>query len=317
MNRKLPVPAVVPFISLDAPGDDVWHWGDPASPEFVRGSALDFCLLVTQRRNLADTGLRYSQRLGPRVAVDRAVLRRAAGRCTRSGRAQGGPRVCMSGLPLTLALREPIEEALTRLREGSAEQCLSDHAFSNLYLFREAHDYRYLPGDWPCISGRAYDGVRHLMPLFALQDAPLDVLRGLLEGHDCLYPIAQRHAEGLSPSQFRQWSSADDADYLFAASQFTDYPGRALARKRNQVRQLLATCVPRSVSFGVEAAEAARQVLRGWMAQKGKAPGEADESACLEAIARRRPSASKASSISRTTSRWASCWRRSFSRVFS
>jgi len=192
----------------------------------------------------------------------------------------------MSGLPLTLALREPIEEALTRLREGSAEQCLSDHAFSNLYLFREAHDYRYLPGDWPCISGRAYDGVRHRMPLFALQDAPLDVLRGLLEGHDCLYPIAQRHAEGLSPSRFRQWSSADDADYLFAASQFTDYPGRALARKRNQVRQLLATCVPRSVSFGVEAAEAARQVLRGWMAQKGKAPGEADESACLEAIAK-------------------------------
>ena len=61
VNRKLPVPAVVPFISLVAPGGDSWHWGDPASPEFVRGSALDFCLLVTQRRNLADTGLRYSQ----------------------------------------------------------------------------------------------------------------------------------------------------------------------------------------------------------------------------------------------------------------
>jgi hypothetical protein len=191
----------------------------------------------------------------------------------------------MSGLPLTLALREPIEAALTRLREGSAEQCLSDHAFSNLYLFRDAHDYRYLPGDWPCISGRAYDGTRHLMPLFAVQDAPLDVLRQLLEGHDCLYPIAQRHAEMLPPSQFRPWSSADDADYLFEARQFIDYPGRALARKRNQVRQLLATCVPRSVLFGVEAADAARQVLRGWMAQKGKAHGEADETACIEAIA--------------------------------
>jgi hypothetical protein len=191
----------------------------------------------------------------------------------------------MSGLPLTLALREPIEAALTRLRGGSAEQCLSDHAFSNLYLFRDAHDYRYLPGDWPCISGRAYDGTRHLMPLFAVQDAPLDVLRQLLEGHDCLYPIAQRHAEMLPPSQFRPWSSADDADYLFEARQFIDYPGRALARKRNQVRQLLATCVPRSVLFGVEAADAARQVLRGWMAQKGKAHGEADETACIEAIA--------------------------------
>lgn len=191
----------------------------------------------------------------------------------------------MSGLPLTLALQRPIEAALARLREGSSERCLSDHAFSNLYLFRKAHDYRFLPGDWPCISGRAYDGARHLMPLFALHAAPPEVLRKLLEGHDCLYPIAQHHAERLSPSQFRQWRSADDADYLFEARQFTDYPGRALARKRNQVRQLLATCVPRSVSFGVEMAEAARQVLRGWMAQKGKAQGEADESACLEAIA--------------------------------
>lgn len=60
VNRKLPVPAVVPFIEIDAPDGESWRWGDPASPEFVRGSALDFCLLVTQRRNLADTGLRYS-----------------------------------------------------------------------------------------------------------------------------------------------------------------------------------------------------------------------------------------------------------------
>ncbi|MDM0030590.1 phosphatidylglycerol lysyltransferase domain-containing protein [Variovorax sp. J22P271] len=191
----------------------------------------------------------------------------------------------MSGVPLTLALQVPIEAALVRLREGSAEQCLSDHAFSNLYLFRDAHDYRYLPGDWPCISGRAYDGTRHLMPLFGLHEAPLDVLRRLLDGHDCLYPIAQRDAERLSPSQFRLWSSADDADYLFEAGQFSDFPGRALARKRNQVRQLLAACAPRCMSFGVETADAARQVLRGWMAQKGKAHGEADESACLEAIA--------------------------------
>ena len=43
--------------------------------------------------------------------------------------------------------------------------------------------------------------------------------------------------------------------------------------------------MPRSVSFGMEAADAARQVLQGWMAQKGKAHGEADETACIEAMA--------------------------------
>lgn len=58
VNRKLAVPDVVPYVELTAPGGgDAWTWGDPASPEQVRGTALDFCLLVTQRRNLADTAL--------------------------------------------------------------------------------------------------------------------------------------------------------------------------------------------------------------------------------------------------------------------
>ena len=43
--------------ALTAPGGETWTWGDPASPDRVEGSALDFCLVVTQRRLLADTEL--------------------------------------------------------------------------------------------------------------------------------------------------------------------------------------------------------------------------------------------------------------------
>lgn len=189
------------------------------------------------------------------------------------------------GLPLTLDLQPPIDEALARLRAGSGERCLSDHAFSNLYLFRDAHDYRFLPGDWPCISGRAYDGTRHLMPLFAPAAAPNDVLRALLEGHACLYPLSARHADALPSEHFTLSSEDADADYLYTAQQFADYPGRALARKRHQMRQLLTRCTPVSRSFDADGADAAREVLRGWMVQKAKTAGEADETPCLEAIA--------------------------------
>ncbi|SCK25899.1 hypothetical protein VAR608DRAFT_2100 [Variovorax sp. HW608] len=191
----------------------------------------------------------------------------------------------MTGLPLALEMQAPIEAALSRLREGSAEQCLSDRTFSNLYLFRDAHDYRYLPGEWPCISGRTYDGVRHLMPLFSPADAPVDVLRELLRGHDCLYPLARCDAQRLPPGLFSQTDSPDDADYLYAARQFTDYPGRALAHKRSQIRQLLGAHRLHAKPFDESHCTAAQEVLQGWMRQKGKSAGEADEQACIEAIA--------------------------------
>ena len=47
------------FVELGAPSGTTWTWGDPAASgeNAVRGPALDFCLVVTQRRNIADTAL--------------------------------------------------------------------------------------------------------------------------------------------------------------------------------------------------------------------------------------------------------------------
>lgn len=59
VNRRLDVPPVVPWVSLSGPGGEQWTWGEPSATDFVSGSAEEFCLVVTQRRNVADTGLRY------------------------------------------------------------------------------------------------------------------------------------------------------------------------------------------------------------------------------------------------------------------
>jgi len=188
------------------------------------------------------------------------------------------------GGPIDFGLQPRIEAALALLREGSAEQCLSDFAFSNLYLFRAAHAYRFVDGEWPGIAGHAYDGTRHLMPLFAPAQAPPEALARLIEAHGCLYPVMARHAAALPADRFGATASADDADYLYRADSFVDYAGRPLAKKRNQVRQFLAQHVPSSRPFEPGLADAARSVLQGWFAHKGKARGEADDDACLEAI---------------------------------
>ena len=44
-------------VELCAPSGDQWTWGPPAVADRVTGQALDFCLVVTQRRHVLDTGL--------------------------------------------------------------------------------------------------------------------------------------------------------------------------------------------------------------------------------------------------------------------
>ncbi|TDP91907.1 TIGR03084 family metal-binding protein [Labedaea rhizosphaerae] len=55
--RGKPVPDTDVFVELTAPDGDRWTWGDPGATERVHGPALDFCLVVTQRRHRADTAL--------------------------------------------------------------------------------------------------------------------------------------------------------------------------------------------------------------------------------------------------------------------
>ena len=54
--NSLPLPEAPVYVALTAPDGSTWEWGEPAA-DSVRGDALDFCLVVTQRRHVADTAL--------------------------------------------------------------------------------------------------------------------------------------------------------------------------------------------------------------------------------------------------------------------
>ena len=57
VNRKLEIPGPPPYVRLVAPSGEIWEWNEPSEQEFVRGDAADFCHVVTQGRNVADTAL--------------------------------------------------------------------------------------------------------------------------------------------------------------------------------------------------------------------------------------------------------------------
>ncbi|MCX6400027.1 MAG: maleylpyruvate isomerase family mycothiol-dependent enzyme, partial [Propionibacteriales bacterium] len=66
--RGLERPTSGIFVELAAPSGGTWTWGDPASEDVVRGDALDFCQLVTQRRHLDDLDLEITGQSAQRWA---------------------------------------------------------------------------------------------------------------------------------------------------------------------------------------------------------------------------------------------------------
>jgi uncharacterized protein (TIGR03084 family) len=55
--RALPVPDSPVGVELTAPDGELWQWGPAGAPDGVQGPALDFCLVVTQRRHIDDSQL--------------------------------------------------------------------------------------------------------------------------------------------------------------------------------------------------------------------------------------------------------------------
>jgi uncharacterized protein (TIGR03084 family) len=56
-NRSIEVPGAPPYLRLVAPSGEIWEWNEPSESERISGDAVDFCHVVTQGRNIADTAL--------------------------------------------------------------------------------------------------------------------------------------------------------------------------------------------------------------------------------------------------------------------
>ncbi len=188
-------------------------------------------------------------------------------------------------LPVSPEHRDEIEARLARLRRPLAERAFSDGTFCNLHLFSEIHAYRYLPGSWPRIAGRAYDGTAILMPLFDVAAAPTEVLRDLQGSEAWFYPLPEEVLARLDPAQIESHAVRDDADYLYTASSFMSYDGPGLGPKRRAIGRLLATARIEVSPLRTDNHDAALAVLDGWCADKGRGPADADDPACREALA--------------------------------
>lgn len=174
---------------------------------------------------------------------------------------------------------------IASMAEGKHEATLSEFAFANLWLFRREHRYQLVDGDWPVISGYTYDGLHHAMPLFKPDKAPLVVIDGLLDRHDCLYPMAASAAAALTTHGFATSANRDDSDYVYPAAHFQHYRGRRLNKKQNLMNQLRRSHQVEAEPYGADWESHALKVLAGWMHDKKKPADSADERPCRDALA--------------------------------
>ncbi len=57
VNRQEKRPEPKPYVKLTAPSGEIWEWNEPQADNIVEGSAVEFCQVVTQCRNIADVNL--------------------------------------------------------------------------------------------------------------------------------------------------------------------------------------------------------------------------------------------------------------------
>ena len=60
VNRALKPPIPQPKVELLSPNGTTWVWNHETEGELVSGSAIEFCQVVTQVRNIKDTNLQIS-----------------------------------------------------------------------------------------------------------------------------------------------------------------------------------------------------------------------------------------------------------------
>ncbi|HMO95744.1 MAG TPA: TIGR03084 family metal-binding protein [Tepidiformaceae bacterium] len=59
-NRGMTVPSDAVHVVLTAPSGATWEFGEPNDANVIRGSAAEFCRVLTRRRHVADTNLQVT-----------------------------------------------------------------------------------------------------------------------------------------------------------------------------------------------------------------------------------------------------------------
>ena len=148
------------------------------------------------------------------------------------------------------------------------EEGISEFTFANLFLFRREHRYKISRIDAATfvISGND-TGIPYFMLPFGLpEDA---VLKKLFTGFAFLKNASQNQAEALRKKGYFVMSDRDNFDYLYSRDHLARLPGRKFSKKRNLLKNFLASHNCEARPLLEEYTDDAKAVLEQWCRLKG------------------------------------------------
>lgn len=176
---------------------------------------------------------------------------------------------------ISMDLRPVLHPMFKALAEG-----ISEFTFANIYLFREAHNYRIsqLEDGLFVITGQ--DGTE---PFFMLPFGPpgKSILSDLFDRYRLAKAASEPQAEKLAAMGYRVSEDRDNFDYLYSRADLVNLTGRKFHKKKNLLNMFIRKNECQARPLLEEYREDAMQILDGWNRQHS---GVSDFAAAKEAL---------------------------------
>lgn len=141
---------------------------------------------------------------------------------------------------VSLELRDEVAPVLRRARAG-----LSEFTFTNLFLFRKAHDYRLSRWDsLLLVTGRGYGGERFAFP--PVGDGDTEAASRALCAHleaqgspGSLFPVPEAWVARRYSSGWVGGADRDQADYVYSRDDLAFLEGKKFHKRKNRLAKFL------------------------------------------------------------------------------
>lgn len=181
---------------------------------------------------------------------------------------------------LELPHRELIMSAL-----ADSKLPFSEYSFTNLYLFRDIHDYHItMTNDKVLLDGVTRDNMHYAMPLFDITSINKDEFNTILRDNGMIFPVHRTLVDTLSSDDYEWTYSLDDSDYLFTKDKLINYPGRNLHKKRNLLKQFISGYEWSAEVIDDSRIHDAMIILDAWQSATNLPESSTDYLSCKEAL---------------------------------